>query len=85
MLLIFLVAPWSYKGPIHRAPTKWQPLRGRLASVPLDPQGPGPSSSVSKALLPLVTVPSLRGILVPAVKIMDFPTQLCDASIETLV
>lgn len=72
-------------GTLFMAPSLWQPLRGRLASVPLHPQGPGPSSSISKALLPLVTVPSLRGILVPAVKIMDFPTQLCDASLETLV
>lgn len=55
------------------------PLCGCLASVLVEPQGPGPTSSISKAFLPLETVPFLRGILVPAVKIMDFSTQLCDA------
>lgn len=64
--------------PSHGAPLGYR-RGGCLVSVSSDPEEPGLTSSISKAFLPLETVPSLRGILVPAVKIMDFSIQLCDA------
>lgn len=74
-------------GPPLCGTAPWCPFCGCLASVLADPQGPRPPSSISKASLPLEAVPPLRGIQVPAVKIMDFSTQLCDAkaSIEAPV
>lgn len=66
----------------------WHPLLGAFSLVlPLWLPGFGAlgllgsrsHSCISKTFPPLEKIPSLRGILVPAVKIMDFSTLLCDA------
>lgn len=72
-------------GTLFMASALWHPLRGALSVVPplWLPSGSRSQKQHIKAPSPTPqTIPSLRGILVPAVNIIDFPTNYVMQSIN---